>query len=140
MKEYHTEIVIDQPVERVWEALVDVDAYPEWNPLVGKVEGELQEGRRISTFIVPLGRTFRPEIVVLREASELTWVGSQISRHLIAGRHYYRLEGTAGGGTRLLHGEYFTGMLSAFIGKSLLRKMELAFEAHNRELKSRLEQ
>lgn len=38
MKRIEAEIAIDAPLERVWAILVDVAAYPEWNPFVPRVE------------------------------------------------------------------------------------------------------
>src|SRR3546814_17144196 len=32
------EIEIDAPLETVWRVMLDVDAYPEWNPFVVKAE------------------------------------------------------------------------------------------------------
>ena len=57
----------------------------------------------------------------------------------MAGEHYYRLEVLSPTRTRLLHGEQFTGLMSNFIGKDLLAKMENAFIEHNRILKQRVE-
>lgn len=40
MKRIEAEIAIDAPIERVWAILVDVAAYPEWNPFVPRVEAD----------------------------------------------------------------------------------------------------
>jgi hypothetical protein len=59
-------------------------------------------------------------------------------RWLISGEHYYRLEKLSSDSTRLLHGEYFRGWGSVFIGESTLTKMVEAFRLHNLLLKERV--
>lgn len=139
MRQYHTSVIINAPISIVWKNLNDFSSYPEWNPIVGKLEGEMKSGNTISTFIVPLGKTYFPKIRVYKTNEELIWEGTQGSRFLMAGKHYYRLEKITDTQTRLLHGEWFSGLLSWFIPKKLLTKMETAFIEHNRILKERIE-
>lgn len=137
-KEYHTSISIDATKSRVWEELVNVESYPEWNPIVGSIKGELAEGAVIATFIKPLNKTFYPKVVVFHPEEELVWIGKQVAHFLMAGKHYYRLEDQSGK-TMLYHGEYFTGLFAAFIPSKLLSKMKQAFIHHNQQLKQRIE-
>jgi hypothetical protein len=139
MKEYHTQIVINASQEIVWKYLTDFATYPNWNPIVGKLEGKMEIGQKISTFIVPLGKTYSPTLLVFEPNKELTWQGSQGAKFLLAGKHYYILEKVANTETKLLHGEYFTGIFSTFISKKMLSKMENAFNEHNQILKLRIE-
>ena len=44
MKVIHTEIEIHAPAERVWQVLTDLAAYPDWNPFIRSVEGEIKAG------------------------------------------------------------------------------------------------
>ena len=39
-----TEIIINVPVEKVWEALVDFQKYDQWNQFIPSVDGELALG------------------------------------------------------------------------------------------------
>ncbi|MEM7037306.1 MAG: SRPBCC domain-containing protein [Bacteroidota bacterium] len=135
MKEYHTSLVIDKPAAAVWKMLTDTARYPDWNPLVGRLVGELKTGNTIETYIVPLGKSFFPKLLSVKPEKELIWQGKQVAKFLLAGKHYYRLEALEAGRTKLLHGEYFTGLLSPFISKKLLKKMEDNFHQHNLELK-----
>jgi hypothetical protein len=139
MKEYHTKIEIKQPQKVVWDFLMDFDRYPEWNPLVSKITGEMKEGTVIKAHIVPLGKDFLATIVSYKEGEELIWEGVQGAKFLLTGKHYYQLKAIDANTTELLHGEYFTGMLSSFLSKSLLAKMEDAFVLHNTAVKKMLE-
>lgn len=63
MKQYHTRITIRRPRKAVWEALTDFAAYPDWNPLVGRLTGDFRTGGTITTYIKPLGRAFNAELL-----------------------------------------------------------------------------
>jgi hypothetical protein len=139
MKEYHTRIKINKPVKEVWNVLIDFEAYPEWNPLVGKLTGDIKENGKITTYIIPLGKSYQPKVLSYKNEQEIIWQGTQGAKFLLAGKHYYKVQAIDNENTELLHGEYFTGIFSHFIQKSLLRKMENAFLKHNEALKKRLE-
>jgi len=91
MKEYHTKIQINRPRQAVWNFLTDFEKYPEWNPLVGKLAGDIREGGVIETFIVPLNNTYFPKLLTYRPPEEIVWQGRQVATFLLAGKHYYRL-------------------------------------------------
>ena len=139
MKQYHTSILIEASAEKVWEVLTDFSSYPQWNPLVGKLEGKMEEGKKIATFIVPLNKIYFPFLLSYKPNAELIWQGIQGAKFLLAGKHYYKLEKWSDKETKLLHGENFTGLFSYFISKKLLKKMENAFISHNQILKQRIE-
>lgn len=44
MKHISTEIEINAPAETVWTIFTDFDKYPEWNPFIKSVEGEVKQG------------------------------------------------------------------------------------------------
>jgi hypothetical protein len=139
MKEYHTKIEINDSKEKVWKALTDFESYSDWNPLVSSITGNLSEGGTIKTTIVPLQNTFEALLLSFKENKEIVWKGKRGASFLLAGEHYYRIKESIENITTLEHGEYFTGILSVFISKKLLTKMEQAFVAHNIVLKERIE-
>jgi hypothetical protein len=139
MRHYHTRIDNAAPPERVWRELVAFARYPEWNPLVGQIEGDFAAGGRIAMTITPLKRRFSATITVFEPNQALSWVGVQGATWVICGKHYYRLERLGHDATRLLHGEYFRGAASIFLGQSTLRRMEDVFNLHNAMLKARVE-
>ena len=46
-KSVHNEILIDAKPENVWKVLIDTDKYPEWNPVMQLLEGEIKEGNKV---------------------------------------------------------------------------------------------
>lgn len=74
----HTEIEIDAAPERVWSVLTDFKAYPEWNPFIRFIHGDLARGARLEVQIQPSGAKgmiFRPSILVADHGRELEWLG-----------------------------------------------------------------
>jgi uncharacterized protein YndB with AHSA1/START domain len=53
MRELRREVEIEAPPERVWAVVTDFAAYPEWNPFIGRISGDLQEGARLEVRIEP---------------------------------------------------------------------------------------
>ena len=43
-KSVHAELVIPAAPDRIWDVLMDTEAYGEWNPIFVSVEGEFREG------------------------------------------------------------------------------------------------
>ncbi|MEM7275424.1 MAG: SRPBCC domain-containing protein [Actinomycetota bacterium] len=138
----HTEIVIDATPERVWEVLTDLADYHRWNPFVIESAGEVAVGQRLTNRIKPPGgraQTFRPIVTVAEPAVTFEWLGRLGIPGLFDGRHRFDLEPTAGGGTRLVHREFFGGLLVRFLRSSLDTRVRQGFDAMNQALKDRAE-
>jgi uncharacterized protein YndB with AHSA1/START domain len=50
-KTIETNILIHASVEKVWAVLVDFDQYPNWNPFINSISGELKVGQTIKVKI-----------------------------------------------------------------------------------------
>ena len=65
--ELHSEIEIAAPAEIVWEILLDFEKYPDWNPFIRKISGEVRVGSVLEVYIHPpdakKGMTFNPTII-----------------------------------------------------------------------------
>jgi hypothetical protein len=132
---FETEIFIAAPPERVWELLVDPAAHVDWNPTMRAVEGRFVPGERVRlTMQTPSGGaiTFRPDVLVAEPGRELRWLGRLGLPRVFDGEHYFLLV-PDDGGTRLIHGERFTGLLLWVMDVQQFRP---AFEAANRGLKA----
>lgn len=46
-KSAHSELIINAPTEKVWAVLTDFKKYPEWNPTMQLVKGEVKEGNKV---------------------------------------------------------------------------------------------
>lgn len=133
-----TEAMIDATPAQVWSLLGQPASYGAWNPFIVSMVGELAEGATIVNVMRPQhGREmrFRPTVLRAEPARELRWRGRLILPRLFDGEHYFILTPHAGG-TRLIHGEAFRGVLLWFMD---VRPFRADFERLNAALKQRAE-
>jgi hypothetical protein len=141
LREQRSEIEIDAPPERVWAVVTDFDAYPEWNPFIRRISGELREGARLEVRIEPPGaRTtpFKPTVRAVERNRELRWLGRLFVPGIFDGEQSLLIEPREGGRSRFVMAERFTGFLVGFL-KDTLAKTEGGFEQMNDALKARVE-
>ena len=142
MKTLETQVEIAAPPARVWAILADFAAYPEWNPFIKRISGELREGGRIEALIHPPGgsaMTFKPRVLKAEAGREFRWLGNLWVRGLFDGEHYFILEELGAERTRLTHGERFGGVLVPLLGGMIDGATRQGFEAMNAALKARAE-
>jgi hypothetical protein len=135
--EIRTEIEIAAPPATVWAVLVDLPAYGRWNPMVVAAEGAVQSGGRASLrYRSSLGVELRFPVRITRAdpGRELRWVGRRLG---VRGEHSFRLE-PSGAGTRLVHGEVFSGALAGVLRFAFRRQVPV-FERFDRALRNEAE-
>jgi len=136
---FETEVFIDAPPETVWALLTDPVEHQAWSPNMHRVTGCFAEGERLSlTMGTPAGGeiTFRPEVLVADAGRELRWLGRLYLPRLFDGEHYFQLS-AENGGTRLIQGERFRGVLLWVMD---VRPFRAEFERANAGLKARAEE
>lgn len=136
----HT-IEIDASPSDVWAVVTDTAAFPDWNPFIRSLDGELRVGAKLSVTIQPPGRrstTFRPTVLAADPARELRWLGRVLVPGIFDGEHSLLLEPMAGGGTRFTQGERFSGVLVRLVAGTL-DSTEIGFQQMNAALKARVE-
>jgi hypothetical protein len=137
-KQILTEIDIEASAARVWEVLTDLEAYPEWNPMIRSASGEMVPGSRLQLHFEPegqKGRDFRPRLLVVEPERELRWLGNPGFSGFFESEHYFLLEDSPGGKTRLVHGMDAWGLLVPLMGGWAERSSRAPFEDMNRALK-----
>jgi hypothetical protein len=133
-----TEIGIDAAPGEVWAVLADPAGYGDWNPFLVSMEGDIAEGATLTNRMKPAAggeMTFRPTVLKVVPERELRWLGRLFLPRVFDGEHYFVLE-ERDGGTRLVHGERFRGVLLWSIDAEEFRA---DFEAMNEALKARVE-
>jgi hypothetical protein len=142
MRSIETTIEIDASPAEVWEALTDAAAYPDWNPFIRSLEGDLQVGAKLRVRIEPpngRGITLRPTVVAVVRDAELRWLGRLGLPRIFDGEHRFAVEPLDDGRrTRFVHAERFRGVLVPLLG-SLLRNTEAGFTSMNEALRRRVE-
>jgi len=143
--ELRTFVDIDATPERVWQVLIDLPAYPEWNPFITSAEGEFVEGGRVSVSVPPanafIQSRLRPTVVEVAPCRRLR-LWSRVDRLGIPG--LFDVEHTMtiteqDGGARFWVQDRFGGLLAPVLIRSLNRHRLAAFNAMNAALKDRVE-
>ncbi len=136
--EIKTSILIHAKPEAVWKTLTKTEDYPEWNPFVTSLQGELGMGNKLSAQLP--GMKFTPTIVIWNPGKEFAWLGHLWVKGLFDGQHGFRVEENADGSTTFHHTEQFKGLLVPLFKKMLKTETKPGFEAMNEALKKRVEQ
>jgi hypothetical protein len=132
---------IQAPPERVWSLLVDFAAYPQWNPFVTTLEGDVREGAPLRACMSIGGKVIPARIDLSRVAPnrELAWTGGFTPRFLLHAVHAFRLEPLETGGVRLVHEEVIGGLLSPLMMWRMGKDLREQFQRLNAALKRRAE-
>lgn len=138
-----THIEIDAPVERIWEILIDLDRYHEWNPFITNAKGRIAPGATFEVRPVSDGgkrHVFVPQVTDYQEHREFTWTGEFYFRWLALGDHTFRLTGLEDGRVRLDHDERIYGIAAPLLYLFAKGQIRVGFEAMNAALKVRAEE
>jgi hypothetical protein len=142
-KEIKTEILIHATPERVWSILANFENYPNWNPFITTIKGDVKVGNKITARIEPpetKGMTFKPRILTLEKDKELKWLGHLLVAGLFDGEHKFELIDNGNGTTTFWQSEKFKGILVPLFKKQLDTNTKKGFEEMNRKLKELAEQ
>ena len=115
---------LDAPPDAVWDVLVDVDSWPEWNPDVksASLDGPFAQGSRFkwksgpSTITSTIERADRPEIA--------GWTGTTLGARAT---HVWLLEPTERG-TRVTTQESMSGLVPRLFSGSMRRTLEKSLD------------
>jgi len=139
MNQIITEQFIEASPDKVWDILMNTQAYGEWNPFIIKVEGEIKpKGKLVNTMMIgDKTMTFKPTITAYEKGIYFEWLG-KMPVGMFNGRHFFRLNAQQGG-TLLEHGEYFSGWLHGLILSKIGEQTRTNFIAMNQALKQEAE-
>jgi hypothetical protein len=142
MKELHSQIGINASAERVWSILTDFASYPEWNPFIRRISGELKVGERLDARLEPPGGrgiTLRPTVLRAEPNRELRWLGHLLVPGLFDGEHSLLIQPLEESRVRFIQSEMFKGLLVPLLARSLDNNTLRGFEVMNGALKERAE-
>ncbi|MDK2831193.1 MAG: hypothetical protein PWQ51_2142 [Methanolobus sp.] len=137
-----TDIVIEAPINEVWDLLTDFDNFETWNPFITKIKGKLELGSKLEVHLHPPGTKgidMSPVITKVEPFNEFRWIGNLWVKGIFDGEHAFRLEELENGRTRLIQCERFKGILAPLILYVLGEKTRAGFEKMNSSLKNECE-
>jgi len=140
LHEIMTAIDIAASPERVWRVLTNFGEYSTWNPFIRAVQaGRLEPGAKllVRMRMPPGGRAyvFRPTVLKVIPAAELRWRGSLWVKGLFDGEHIFIIVPQGLEGSRFIHRERFTGLLTPLLFRFINKNAQKSFEKMNRALK-----
>ena len=141
MKELRTEIVIQVSPEKVWQTLIDLDKYPDWNPFIHHAIGKAKVGEKVDITFRSGSKdmTLHCAVVKVEPNRELSWKYHVILPGLWSGEHSFTIESIGANQVRFIDKEIFNGLLIPFQAKDIDTNSRRDFEAMDKALKTRAE-
>lgn len=142
MKELKTEILINATPKKVWAVLTDFQYYPEWNPFIKSITGNVAVGNKIIVRLEPpeaTGMTFKPKVLVFDKNKEFRWLGNFLFPGLFDGEHKFELIDNGNGSTTFIQSEKFKEILVPLLRRMLDINTINRFNLMNQKLRALLE-
>ena len=138
MKHFQAETVIMAPAEQIWAILTDPAGYPEWDPGMVRVEGQLGPGQQVKFFTkFSPERAFAVKITAFEPQRKMVFTGG-MPLGLFKSERTHTLTPRADGQTHFHTEESFSGLLLPIFGRTLPDLTE-SFVAFCTGLKARAE-
>ncbi|MES2262045.1 MAG: SRPBCC domain-containing protein [Pseudomonadota bacterium] len=138
-------VQINAPAALVWEILVDLDRYPQWNPYTVKVESTLKMGEPVNLFLPDPTKPGELIHVIEHLATfdapkQLSWELSPSERSPDAARRDQYIEATGEASCTYYTTDLFLGPTAATVMEQHGPWVRQGFDAVARSLKARAEQ
>lgn len=142
MKELRTEIEIQAAPEKIWQALIALDKYPEWNPFIHHAIGTAKVGEKVDITVrsKPKDLILHCIVVKVEPGKELRWKYHVMTPGLFRGEHIFTIETGGDNQVRFVDREIFNGLLVPLQAKDIDTNSRRGFEEMDRALKLRAEQ
>ena len=138
MKVFQATTTIAAAPETIWAILTNASAYPEWDPGVERIEGQIAPGEKITAYTkLSPGRAFPVTVTAFEPSRKMIWA-SGMPLGLFKGERTFTLAPQSQGTTTFTLREEFSGPLLPLIGRSI-PNMTATFEQFAAGLKSRAE-
>ena len=138
-----SEVIINSLPTNVWRVLCDFALYPNWNPFITSIKGNIGLNNKIEVIVKPVGSRemkFKPTILTYSNNEEITWEGNLFIKGVFDGRHSFRLIDNSNGTTTFIQTESFSGLLVPLFRDMIENKTLKGFYLMNQKLKEIMEE
>lgn len=138
-REISRSIELDFSADTVWQTITNTALFPEWNPFLRHVKGEIREGAPLEIRVHLVGgREMATRVVVHRivDGQLLQWKSGIPG--LFAAEHSFQLEPLGKNRTRFTQIERFRGLFIPLFWSKLEQPSQASFDRMNQALKDRL--
>lgn len=143
MAAYRTTFPINAPSEVVWGVLVDFERYPEWNPSLPSIAGDLRVGSTLSMTLAMPGRPspkVKAELTEVVAQQRLVWRGNVGADWLFAGERQFIIEPRDGDAVSFTHVEDVGGLLFPVFRAAMGSAIQRHHDGLNKALTARAEE
>jgi hypothetical protein len=137
-----TKILINQPIDNVWQIFICTSSYLEWNTLFGLEKFPSHVGQQIIVDLYDENKNVKfqiqPKIKKL-DQYDLEWEGKLYINGLFNGRHQFVFTKIDANTTQMIHAEDFNGLLVPILSYFIIKPTKLNFERMNKSFKKYVE-
>lgn len=137
-KEISTSIHISASKEQIWSVFSNFENYPNWNPFIKALSGDMKVGSKLKAKLIPPGKKgmeFKPTVIECETDRVFSWQGHLIIPGLFDGLHRFEIIELPDGTCQFIQSEKFSGMLIPFFKNMLEQNTREGFEQMNAKLK-----
>lgn len=141
-KRIETKIVINQPINYVWQVFTCPSSYPKWNTLFAIDKFPTHVGQQISVDLYDENKKvqFQMQPVIKKlDKYHLEWEGKLYLNGLFNGRHQFILTKIDANTTQLVQAEDFNGLLVPILNYFVIQPTQLNFDKMNKSFKEYVE-
>ena len=142
MKDLTTEIEINSSPQAVWDILTDFSNYPQWNPILTKVVGQLSIGNKLEIHLTTVGgksRIYHPKITKIIPNQELRWTGKFFLPQIFSGERIFLIEQISHDKINFINKEIFSGIVLKSVSQKTGDDILMSFKKMNEALKKTAE-
>lgn len=135
--EFSASTTIDADPMTVWAVLTDAERFPDWEPNVTRVEGQIAPGEKITVHTSFSDRAFPVTVTAFVPGERMVWA-SKMPLGLFHGARTFTLDRLGDAQTRVTTREVFGGLLLPLIGRTI-PDLQPTFEQFAAALKAEAE-
>ena len=142
LKELKAEVKINSSPETVWSVISDFSRYPDWNPIITQITGELKLGAKLEIHLTTVGgksRIYYPEITKVESPIEIRWYGKFFFSGIFSGERILTIDKISDNEVNFINREIFSGIGVKFTPKKMENDILSSFESMNNSLKNYIE-
>lgn len=119
MKSYDASVIINASPEMVWDILIDTAGYPNWDPGMVRIEGDIVLGRKVKFFTkFSPDQAFSVKVTGYEPAKKMVFTGG-LPFGLFKSERTHTLKPKADGQTDFHTQEVFSGILLPLFGRQI---------------------
>lgn len=119
MRTYQATAEIDASPQTIWDILVDAEAYPDWDPGMDRIEGQIAPGENVKFFTkMSPDQAFAVKVTGFEPGKKMVLTGG-MPLGLFKSERTHTLRANDDGGTTFHTEEIFSGPLLSLIGRSI---------------------